>query len=413
MKNKIIFCLIFAFVILLLTINMNSYAVTLPELKITSNNYSAKDKFNLDEINHVEVENTLQLYTVIAHGNDMMFDNNPDSLGWFVDEANLSGVTWSSADTEIATVDNNGKVTGVTEGKTTITAKYNGESANYEIDVIAKSSSDFTGLVLVANNLTPQPALVLNKEYGFWIYLYNIPDTEKGNVKVTIDNEDVAKITEIDLCNWEDGSGEGLIIANTKFLSLGRFTITATLNYNGKVYSDSYTNGVAKSRYTLDLSAKDYKELPSNLKIGDEIQLTATLGHIGAVLFENVTTRVSWTSSNEKIATVENGLISAKGEGKVTITAKYTTTDDSVTEIYEINITDPTKTPVNPGTTNEPNSTENPFIVESDPIIVDSDPTTAQTELPQTGKSATTIFFGIVLIISILVIIYKKHKVIK
>ena len=69
----------------------------------------------------------------------MLIDDNYDSLGWFVDEANLSGATWTSSNNSIATVDNNGKVTGVAEGKTTITAKYNNETANYEVNVISNT----------------------------------------------------------------------------------------------------------------------------------------------------------------------------------------------------------------------------------------------------------------------------------
>lgn len=403
MKSKKIICLLLVILIVFCTLNINSYAVTLPELSITSNNYSAGDKMRYDDVKDVEVEKSLQLYAVIAHGNEMLIDDNYDSLGLFVDEANLSGVTWTSSNTGIATVDNNGKVTGVAEGKTTITATYNGESANYEINVKPKSGSDFTGLVLVDKNLTPQPVLVLNKEHGFGIYLYNIPDTEKGNIKVTIDNENVAKITGIDLCNWEDGSGKGMIIANAKFLSLGQFTITATLNYNGKTYSDSYTNGVAESRYTLTLSAKEYTDLPSTLEVGDKIQLTATLGHVGAALFKDVTTNgVTWTSSNDKIATVDKGLVTAKREGKVTITAKYNGTDDSVTETYEITIKDSTKSPVTPGTSSESSSTDSP--------TTKNDSTISPTILPKTGENSTIMIIGIILIVAISMIMYKKYK---
>ena len=78
---------------MILTFNINSYAVTLPELMITSNNYAVGDKMRYDDVKDVEVEKTLQLYAVIAHGNEMLIDDNYDSLGWFVDEANLSGAT--------------------------------------------------------------------------------------------------------------------------------------------------------------------------------------------------------------------------------------------------------------------------------------------------------------------------------
>jgi LPXTG-motif cell wall-anchored protein len=394
MKNKIIFLVLI--VIIGLVINgMNVYAIS----------------FNLDISGDktVEVDKTIQLKAEYWVGNEIYIPDEPNGgIGEVSREDVTNKSSWTSSNNNIAVVDSNGKVTGVSEGTVTITAKYdigneNFRNATYEITVKAKSSSDFTGLRLVDKNLTPQPALVLNKEHGFMIYLYNIPDTEKGNIKVTIDNETVAKITGIDLCDYEDGSGKGMIIANAKFLSIGQFTITVTLNYNGKTYSDSYTNGVAESRYTLTLSAKEYTDLPSTLEVGNKIQLTATLGHIGTVLFEDVTTNgVTWTSSDEKVATVDKGLVTAKGEGKVTITAKYTGTDDSVTEKYEINITDSTKSPVNPSSTDSPTTK--------------TDTTTSKTILPQTGEQnilLILLLLSSLIIVTIAYIGYRKYKKIR
>ena len=45
-----------------------------------------------------------EIYVIIAHGNDVLVVDEPDSMGWFVDESNLSGVTWSSSDTTVATI---------------------------------------------------------------------------------------------------------------------------------------------------------------------------------------------------------------------------------------------------------------------------------------------------------------------
>ncbi|MBR3162889.1 MAG: Ig-like domain-containing protein [Clostridia bacterium] len=120
MKNKKIICFLIAF-FMIIVINIQSYAITLPVLKITSNNYSVGDKVNLEEKTTVEVGETLQLYAVTVYGNDLMVPDMPDSLGWFVEESNLSGVTWSSSDTTVATIDDSGKLTGLKDGITTIT----------------------------------------------------------------------------------------------------------------------------------------------------------------------------------------------------------------------------------------------------------------------------------------------------
>ena len=406
MKSKKIICLLLVILMMILTFNINSYAITLPWFSISSNNYSSGDKITLEENNEVEVEKTLQLYGMMIYGNDLYDPEHPDSMGRYVDETNLSGVTWTSSNNGIATVDNTGKVTGITEGKATITATYNGENAEYEVNVKPKSEEEYTGIGFVRS--IPEHAKILNKEYGFWLYLYNIPDTEKGNINVTIENENIAKLTGIDLCNWEDGSGKGMIIANAKLLALGQTKITATLNYNGKTYSDMYDFDVVESMYSLALSAKEYTDLPSNLDVGDKIQLTVmfhTYG--GSLLPEDVTSKgVTYTSSNEKVVKVDDkGLVTAIGEGTATITAKYIVGDETISVKYELKITDPTKSPVNPGNSSEPTNPSN-----TDSPTIKSDPTTSTTILPKTGENATMMIIGIILIVAISMIMYKKYK---
>lgn len=406
MKSKKIICLLLVILMMILTFNINSYAITLPWFSISSNNYSSGDKITLEENNEVEVEKTLQLYGMMIYGNDLYDPEHPDSMGRYVDETNLSGVTWTSSNNGIATVDNTGKVTGITEGKATITATYNGENAEYEVNVKPKSEEEYTGIGFVRS--IPEHAKILNKEYGFRLYLYNIPDTEKGNINVTIENENIAKLTGIDLCNWEDGSGKGMIIANAKLLALGQTKITATLNYNGKTYSDMYDFDVVESMYSLALSAKEYTDLPSNLDVGDKIQLTVmfhTYG--GSLLPEDVTSKgVTYTSSNEKVVKVDDkGLVTAIGEGTATITAKYIVGDETISVKYELKITDPTKSPVNPGNSSEPTNPSN-----TDSPTIKSDPTISPTILPKTGENATMMIIGIILIVAISMIMYKKYK---
>lgn len=393
MKSKKIICVLVVFLIIIFTINLKSYAFLPPRLMITSNNYLIGDKMQYDDVKDVEVEKTLQLYAVIAHGNEMLNDNNDEeNTGMFVDENNLSETTWSSSNTNVATVDNTGKVTGIAEGKTTISVSHNNESSTYEVNVKQKSNEEDTGIMF--GRYEPEPAKILNKDYGFWIYLNNIPDTEKEKIEVSIEDEKIAKLAGIDLCEWEDGSGKGIIIANTKLLAVGKTKITATLNYNGKTYSDTIDFDVIESVYSLSLSAKEYTDLPSKIEVGDKIQLITMLHtYGGSLLPQDVTSKgVTYTSSDEKIAKVDNkGLITANEEGTVIITAKYKAEDETVIAKYNLLITDSTKSPSNPGT-NKPKKTDNP------------------TTLPKTGKNTIIVFIGVVLVLFISLIMYKNYK---
>ena len=388
MKRKLIIFLLI-YLISVLVFNIKSYAVTPPHLMITSNNYSVGDKLDFDtEINVVEVGKTLQLYALTAHGNEMPLPDNPDSTGWFVDEINLSGVTWSSSDRSIAIVNNSGKVTGISEGTVTITATYNEDIVTCEITV-----NPYTGIWIATEE--PEPAKILGQNYEFSIFLYNIPDTEKENIEVTIDNENIAQLTSIDLC---DGQKE--IKANVKFLSLGNFKITATLNYNGETYYSDELFTVVESASSLSISTKDFTDLPSSINIGDKIQLTAWFEIYGSSLIDNpkdVTTKgVTWTSSDEKIVKVtENGLLTAIGKGQATITATYKIGDETLTATYVVKVNESSVTPVNPGNKNDPTVAPNKA-------------------LPNTGIGITIALIGSIILITICgIAVFSKYKKVK
>ncbi len=58
---------------------------------------------------------------------------------------NTGAVKWSSADTKVATVDANGRVTGVSKGTTIITAELEGKTASCTVTVVADNSGGNTG----------------------------------------------------------------------------------------------------------------------------------------------------------------------------------------------------------------------------------------------------------------------------
>ena len=61
MKSKKIICLVLVILMMILTFNINSYAITLPWLEISSYNYSNGDKMTQNETKEVEIGKTLQL----------------------------------------------------------------------------------------------------------------------------------------------------------------------------------------------------------------------------------------------------------------------------------------------------------------------------------------------------------------
>lgn len=309
------------------------HAVTAPTLKISSNNYSIGDEAILDDINEVECGKTLQLYGTIVQGYPR---NDGKDIRMIVQQKDLEGIIWTSNNEGIAKVDSTGKVAGIAVGETTITAEYKSYSRDYEIKVTPRTGIEFL-------DSEDETIKVINKEYNFKIGLNNIPDSEKEKISIMISNENIAKITELDLCDSNVCPSGTSVIAKIKTISAGKTTITATINYNGTNYSDSYEFEVLESEYHLSLSTNGSSALPTSIAIGKQIQLKAILkSYNGSLEPEDVTDKdVTWESSDEKIATVDNkGLVSTIEKGTVTITAKYKINDEIVTTAYNLRVAD-------------------------------------------------------------------------
>ena len=205
------------------------------------------------------------------------------------EDATNKEVSWTSSDEKIATVDENGKVTAISEGKATIivTTKDGGFTASSEITVLPKGEDGGTG-------------------------------GEPEDIKVT---------------------------------------------------------GVS-----LDKTSGE-------LKVDEELKLVAS------ILPEDATNKeVSWTSSDEKIATVdENGKVTAISEGKATITV--TTKDGGFTANSEVTVLPKGE---DGGTGEEPGGSEE----KPSEVLPGGNTDEEGTNLPETGGNNPTY----ILIISIIVV---------
>lgn len=93
-------------------------------------------------------------------------------------------------------------------------------------------------------------------------------------------------------------------------LKEGECDIFATIASNYAVYASCHIS-VSYPEITLSLSKESLE-----MNVGDEQTLTAT------IIPDNTGLTPTWSSSNESVATVEDGVVSAIGEGECDITAK-------------------------------------------------------------------------------------------
>ena len=205
-------------------------------------------------------------------------------------------VSWSSSNSEVATVDANGTVTAKRAGTAIITAtSTNGKTAGCTVTVskkeipITEISLDKSSATLTEGETTTLTATVLpeNTTYG-------------KSVKWSSSNVAVATVD---------------IMGKVTAKSAGTAIITA-ISENGKTASCTIT--VNKKDTNITITEVRLNKSTETLTEGDKTTLTAT------VLPENTTDskNVSWSSSNSEVATVDaNGTVTAKRAGTAIITA--------------------------------------------------------------------------------------------
>ena len=108
----------------------------------------------------------------------------------------------------------------------------------------------------------------------------------------------------------------------------------STLNTNGKLTVNGGTlNGTPSGdvTYKVKVTGVSLNKGSLTLDVGESETLNATVQPDNATI-QNVT----WSSNKAEVATVENGVVTAKGEGKATITV--TTEDDSFTATCTVTV---------------------------------------------------------------------------
>ena len=219
-------------------------------------------------------------------------------------------VTWESSDPSIATVQN-GVISGVGLGKTTITATtINGLTATCEVEVVVHEES----ISIVKKNGEDLTELSFYENKTVTVYTAATPSNAYYTpVTWTSSNPSVATVNE----NGEITSIKG-----------GTTTITAT-SLHGKTDSIVVNVKVMES-VTLDRDTIKMNE-------GNSRTIQATVSPEDATYKS-----VEWSSSDTSVATVDaNGKVLGVGPGTATITAatrnSSATCEVTIRETYEIN----------------------------------------------------------------------------
>ena len=196
-------------------------------------------------------------------------------------------ITWTSSDEKVATVDQKGKVTAVAGGEAVIRAASTTDGIYAECKVTVKVSSKT--LTLDSDKAT--------------LYL-----GETLSLKSEITPEDVTNKNII----WSSSDENVATVENGTVTAKGRGTAVITAKTEDTGLEATCTVTVIKHVESVSFTSSS-----ETVYVGKSITITAT------VLPEDAENKkLIWTSSDEKIATVKNGKVTALRSGSAVITAK-------------------------------------------------------------------------------------------
>ena len=244
-------------------------------------------------------------------------------------------VIWSSNDNGIARVDDNGRVTAVSVGTTTITATTNdgsGLTASCTLTVTPKTVQSIT-----------MDEEALNLERG---------ETTRLTVIVTPQDADDVSVTW-----YSNNSGVATVDDGGRVtaIEVGTAVITATTN-DGSGLS---------AKCTVTVTPKEVDDISINkeilkMEIGDIEQLTVVISPADA---DDKT--VTWRSADAEVASVNSdGVVTARKAGETTITA---TASNGLTAECQVEVTDPNGI-------YSPNADDVKVMTQKDKIIVEGLP---------------------------------------
>jgi cysteine-rich repeat protein len=210
-----------------------------------------------------------------------------------------SMVTWASTDQTIATIDAAGLATTVATGTTTITASLGG--------VMGMTDLTVTTATLVSIQVTPvNPSIALGLDQQFTATGTFTDSTTQNLTTQVLWTSSVDTIAQIS----NAAGSEGLATS----LALGTTTITAAM---GAVMGATDLTVTDAALVSIDVQPDD-----PTVALGVDQQFTA-IGTFTDTTTQNITTQVTWGSSDDTVAQISNA---AGSEGLATTLATGTTT---------------------------------------------------------------------------------------
>lgn len=247
-------------------------------------------------------------------------------------------LAWTSSDESVATVDETGTVTAVAAGEAEITAAVK-DTEMQDVCVITVKVS--------AKELKVPDTLDVK-----------LNDTDEAAIEAKCEPKYASNIS-FDFASSDEEVATVDKDGKVKVLKAGECDITTTLMQDGEKVTEKTTH--VKAFYEVESITLDSNE--GKLTVGNSHTIKATVAP------EEVAaeTPIEWTSSNEKVATVDsNGKVTAVSSGNATITA--TAGEESAN--YEVTVEQPKKVTTSNKTYTKNGSSNSSAVTPSNPAPV-------------------------------------------
>lgn len=220
-------------------------------------------------------------------------------------------VEWTSSDESVATVDATGMVVAVSAGEADITASVTDSEMSAVCKVTVKvAAKDIT----VPDNLDVK-----------------LNDGNETTVEATVSPADATDV-KVSYASTDEAVATVDKDGRVQVLQPGECDITTTLMQDGEKVTEKTTH--VKAFYEVESITLDSNE--GKLTVGNSHTIKATVAPKEVA----AETTIEWSSSNEKVATVDsNGKVTAVSSGNATITA--TAGEESAN--YEVTVEQPKK----------------------------------------------------------------------